>query len=84
MAAISLFTGLRAGEVFGLRWKNLDRDNGLVWVMDSKSGKSRAVYMPDQAKTLFSEMTPGEPEALIFPGPGGKSFEKFPCLLERL
>jgi integrase len=71
MAVVALFTGLRAGEVFGLRWKNLDRENGLLWVMDGKSGKSRAVYMPDQVKKLFEEITPGNPEDLIFPGPDG-------------
>lgn len=72
MAAISLFTGLRAGEVFGLCWKNLDNENGLLWVMDGKSGKSRAVYLPNQVKDLFQGMTPGNPEDLIFPGPDGK------------
>jgi integrase len=70
--------GLRAGEIFGLRWKNLDQGNGLLWVMDPKSGKSRAVYMPDQVKTLFSEMTTGEPEDLIFPGPEGKVLREIP------
>jgi integrase len=78
MATISLFMGLRAGEVFGLRWKNLDQGNGLLWVMDGKSGKSRAVYMPDQVKTLFSEMRPGNPEDLIFPGPGGTVLREIP------
>jgi integrase len=72
MSAISLFMGLRAGEIFNLEWKNLDRENGLLWVMDGKSGKSRAVYMPAQVKKLFKEMTLGEPEGLIFPGPDGK------------
>jgi len=78
MAAISLFTGLRAGEVFNLKWKNLDQGNGLVWVMDSKSGKSRAVYPPDQVKDLFEEMTAGKPEDLIFPGPGREVFPQIP------
>lgn len=78
MATISLYMGLRAGEIFGLRWKNLDQGNGLLWVMDPKSGKSRAVYMPDQVKTLFSEMTTGEPEDLIFPGPEGKVLREIP------
>lgn len=72
MAYISVFTGLRAGDIFSLEWKNLDRENGLLWVMDGKSGKSRAVYMPDQVKSLFEGMTPGGPEDLIFPGPDGK------------
>jgi integrase len=78
MAAISLFTALRAGEIFGLRWKNLDRENGLVWVMDGKSGKSRAVYLPDQVKDLFQGMTPGNPEDFIFPGPDGKPLREIP------
>jgi integrase len=78
MASIPLFTGLRAGEIFNLKWKSLDRENGLVWVMDGKSGKSRAVYMPDQVKDLFQGMTPGEPEELIFPGPGGKVLPQIP------
>jgi integrase len=78
MAFVSLFTGLRAGEVFGLRWKNLDRKNGLVWVMDGKSGKSRAVYMPDQVKDLFQGIPPEGPEDLIFPGPGGKVLPQIP------
>jgi len=78
MAAISLFTGLRAGEVFGLKWKNLDQGNGLLWVMDSKSGKSRAVYLPDQVKDLFQRMKPGKPEDLIFPGPGGTVLPQIP------
>ncbi|MEW6187692.1 MAG: tyrosine-type recombinase/integrase [Thermodesulfobacteriota bacterium] len=72
MAFVSLFTGLRAGEIYNLKWKNLDRENGLVWVMDSKSGKSRAVYIPNQVKDVFEEMTQGKPEDLIFPGPDGK------------
>lgn len=72
MAAISLFMGLRAGEVFNLKWKSLDRENGLLWIMDGKSGKSRAVYMPDQIQGLFKEMTPGKPESLVFPGPDGQ------------
>jgi site-specific recombinase XerD len=40
--------------------------------MDGKSWKSRALYMPDQAKNLFQGMTPGNPEELIFPAPDGK------------
>ena len=73
MATISLYMGLRAREIFGLRWKNLDQGNGLVWVMDGKSGKSRAVYMPDPVKTLFSEMTAGGTGSLDFSGSWGES-----------
>jgi integrase len=83
MAFISLFTGLRAGEVFGLKWKNLDQGNGLLWVMDGKSGKSRPVYMPEPVKAVFEEMTTGKPEDLIFPGPGGETFPQIPRIFDR-
>jgi integrase len=83
MAFISLFTGLRAGEVFNLKWKNLDQGKGLLWVMDSKSGKSRAVYMPEPVKAVFDGMTTGKPEDLIFPGPGGGIFPQIPRIFDR-
>ncbi|MBI5583494.1 MAG: site-specific integrase [Deltaproteobacteria bacterium] len=83
MAAISLYTGLRAGEVFGLKWKNLDRENGLLWIMDGKSGKSRPVYMPEAVHDLFQEMTPDSPEDLIFPGPRGRPFPQVPRIFDR-
>jgi integrase len=83
MAFISLFTGLRAGEIFNLKWKNLDRGKDLLWVMDGKSGKSRAVYMPKPVRDLFQKMTEGEPEDLLFPGPEGKAFPQIPRVFER-
>lgn len=78
MAAISLYMGLRAGEIFNLRWKNLDKANSLLWVMDPKNAKSRAVYMPNPIKALFFEMKEGDPEDLIFPGPEGKILREIP------
>ncbi|MCG6536366.1 MAG: tyrosine-type recombinase/integrase [Syntrophales bacterium LBB04] len=84
MAFISLFTGLRAKEIFSLNWKNLDREKGLLWVMDGKGTKSRPVYIPDQVKDLFQKMTPGDPEDLIFPGPKGKVFPQIPRLFEKI
>ena len=83
MAFISLFTGLRAGEIFNLKWKNLDRGKDLLWVMDGKSGKSRAVYMPEPVQDLFQKMTEGEPEDLLFPGPEGKAFPQIPRIFNR-
>lgn len=83
MAFISLFTGLRAKEIFSLNWKNLDRGKGLLWVMDGKGVKSRPVYIPNQVKDLFKEMTEGKPEDLIFPGPKGKVFPQIPRVFDR-
>lgn len=50
---LGLFAGLRAGEIFGLRWRDCDLERGVLTVSKSyknetKSGKTRNVPMPDE------------------------------------
>jgi integrase len=66
MCLISLHTGLRAGEVFGLRWGDVDLENGIIRVADSKAGAARVAYMTDDLKRIFKEKTPGDPRDLLF------------------
>jgi integrase len=63
---ISLHTGLRAGEVFSLRWQDIDVNNGLIRVADSKSGAAREAYMTEHLKEIFKGKTKGEPRELLF------------------
>lgn len=59
-ATVSLYTGLRRGEVCGLRWQDVDLDRGTMWVRRSievvggkvavkgtKTGRDRDVAIPD-------------------------------------
>lgn len=58
-ASVALYTGLRRGEVCGLRWRDVDLDQGVLWVRkaigvadgrtylkDSKTGHDRDVALP--------------------------------------
>lgn len=58
-ASIALYTGLRRGEVCGLRWRDVDLERGVLWVRkaigvadgrtylkDSKTGHDRDVALP--------------------------------------
>lgn len=58
-ASVALYTGLRRGEVCGLRWRDVDLDRGVLWVRkaigvadgrtylkDSKTGHDRDVALP--------------------------------------
>ena len=52
----SLWTGMRAGELTGLRWKDIDLENGLIFVDHSleyfSKGKNKeSVYFVNQTKT---------------------------------
>ena len=46
---IALNTGLRSGELYGLRWTNIDLARRILLIPESKHGKSRRVPLNDAA-----------------------------------
>jgi integrase len=67
IATISLYTGLRLGEVFGLTWGCVDLTQGTLLVRDSKNGESRHAFLTEPVKSVLSDLTPGEtPSELLF------------------
>ena len=48
---LAMTTGLRAGELFDLQWDNVDMENRIVRVVDSKNGDRRDVPM---SETVFN------------------------------
>jgi integrase/recombinase XerC len=74
-ALLELFysSGLRLSELCGLRWHDLDLDEGLVQVL-GKGGKQRSVPVGSQARAALAAWR-GEPrpasDAPVFPGRNG-------------
>jgi len=66
MALLSLHSGLRAGEIFNLRWQDIDPENGLIHVSDPKSGRSRKAFMTETVKRMFDSKQRGNPDELVF------------------
>lgn len=52
MARFSLATGLRQGNVRGLRWAKVDLDRGSAWVDASEAKGKRAIPVPLNAEAL--------------------------------
>jgi integrase len=75
MIAVAVCAGLRKGELWGLRWRDLDLDAGRLTVARSyttlpKSGKVRHVPLhPDLDPILrrWRDACPTTPEGLVFP-----------------
>lgn len=67
IALVSLHTGMRAGEIFDLKWGHLDRENGFIHVADPKSGRARKAFMTETLKNLFEGLESGKPEEYVFP-----------------
>ena len=82
--ATAAYTGLRLGELWGLRWSDLDLERGLISVRRSyrlapKSGKLRHVPInPALAPTLreWKGRCPKSDEGLVFPTAGGTMRER--------
>jgi integrase len=85
----ALYTGMRKGELFALRWEDVDLDHGRIFVRRSherattKSRKGRVVDIPDELRPwLHLQRRIGSP--LVFPSPTGKRWNRGTKSEERL
>jgi len=83
-ALLSLYTGLRAGEIFNLRACDLDFQNDLIRVVDPKNKESRHAYMGQAVKDMLLSRMPDETEGLIFPARNGKIRAAIPRNFQRI
>ncbi len=73
---ISLHCGLRAGEIFDLRWGHLNFDQDFIRVVDTKTHRNRQVYMTDHVKKMLLAYTPGQPDERVFTTFDGKRIDQ--------
>lgn len=71
MAALSLYAGLRFGEIASLEWADVDLEAGTLMLRDTKSGKTRVAFMNDTVKAILEARPKGNPTDLVFPARGG-------------
>ncbi len=67
---LALFTGMRRGELFKLRWKDVDFERGFLNIRDPKGGPDQKIPLNEPAKKLLKshEKTGSK---FVFPGQGG-------------
>ncbi len=71
MALLSLHCGLRASEIFRLSWIDINAEQGLITVKDSKGNKTRFGYMTEQVKEMLLNKKIGKLDDLVYPAPDG-------------
>ena len=73
---LALQTGLRFGELTGLRWQDVDLTRRIVTVVTAhaKSGKARHVPLNDEALRVLKTWRTSDvtPTGYVFPGTGGE------------
>lgn len=87
IALLSLHTGMRASEIFGLRGEHVDMQNGQIRLSETKNYRGRTVYLTKEAKAELKAI-PLEPGQLVFPGRDGIQKKRisraFPRAVEKL
>jgi integrase len=56
LSAISLYTGLRKGEIFSLIMNDIDLFNSLIYVRQTKTRKNRVVPIPSGLKPIILQL----------------------------
>jgi integrase len=68
---LALFSGMRRGEIFKLRWQDVDFDRGFIRLVDPKGGQDQTIPLNQAARAVLE----GHPRTseYVFPGvDGGK------------
>lgn len=70
MCLISLYCGLRAGEIFALTPDCMDFERGTILIKDPKNKKNRRSYMPEKVAAELKEYL-ADKTGLLFPSRSG-------------
>lgn len=68
---MAMFTGMRRGELFRLRWEDVDFERGFIHIRDSKGGPDQKIPLNEAARNVL-ENHPRSDSPLVFPGDGGR------------
>ena len=72
MTAFGIFCGARAGEIYTLRWCDIDTEGGTVFLRQTKNGISRHVYLTQEIREILERRYKGQARGeLIFPSTKG-------------
>ncbi len=66
---MALFTGMRRGELFKLKWDDVDFDRGFIHIRDPKNARDQKIPLNDPARELLEGHR--KKSEYVFPGRGG-------------
>jgi integrase len=66
IVVLALFTGMRRGEILGLKWHDIDVKRNIITLLDTKNGEKREVPMNEQVKTALIRVRKHPNTAYIF------------------
>lgn len=75
---MALFTGMRRGELFKLRWDDVDLDRGFIHIRKPKGGKDQTIPLNQAAREVLEDHPRDDTSPFVFPGRGGRQRTRYP------
>jgi len=72
---IALNTGMRRGEILGLKWSDVDLKRAILTLHDTKNGEKREVYINEQVKTALIRIPRNAQSPYVLCGSNGKPYQ---------
>jgi len=69
---LALFTGMRRGEIFKLKWNDIDFDRGFINIINPKGGKNEKIPLNEQARKILDNHP--KTKSYVFVTNAGKRF----------
>ena len=83
MVRIALYTGMRRGELFSLKWSDVNFLRKIITIRDPKGGLDETIPLNKMAEKVLKEH-PDTASEFVFPGEGGQLRKKTPRSLNRI
>lgn len=80
---MALFTGMRRGELFKLRWDDIDFERGFIQIRDPKGGPDQKIPLNNAARKVLASH-PRSDSPYIFFGRGGKQRTEMRASVNRI
>ncbi len=82
ISALSLFTGMRAGEIFNLKYGDIDLENGLIHIKNPKNNEDRVVYITPEVEAIL-KVKKGKPGEYVFKDTHNRKIKEVPRVFEK-
>jgi integrase len=83
MALLSLYCGLRAGEIFDLEWQDVNFDSNRLFIKDRKNGGNALLPMHDKVRDMLTKQKPKQATGYVFRASNGKQVQDISNSYER-
>ena len=71
MAFLSLYTGMRAGEILKLQWRDIDFKSSLIRIRNPKNDETRSAFITPEIKEILLNREAGENQEYLFVSKNG-------------